>query len=225
MAWIKRKGSFWEVDSKIVEEGFIIARGDQTVGPCFLEKEKNPFNRNFYIPVFYLFKVHRNHPLRIFSGEFNRVNILPQKRNNRMLGEIYKDRMAYDLTTFLLSPYDVDEKELSHWKKFNLKNSFEATPSNARTDSCLLYLEHGWDIHPQDNLVVSEVIPSQVISHFYNWINEGNKIWSHDHTGQGLEGRIEVPFKIARQITKEVSKILEERYKTKLLFDQLRGMA
>jgi len=225
MVWTRRKGDLELVDSKIVKEGFIIARGGQTVGPYFLEKDKNPFKRDFYIPVFYLFKVHRNHPLRILSSEINYVDIYPKNHGKingkfRMPAEVYRDKMDYDLTTFLLSPFDVDESEISSWEKYPLKESFISIDSERR-DGCLLYLEHGLSIHSQDHLLASEVLSSQIMLHFFDWMYRGDIIISHDQTfDRKLEGRIEVPVDTAREVTAEVSRILETRYKTRLLFDR-----
>jgi len=221
--WIKNKSLLEPLaDSKIVNRDYIVAIGTQTVGPEFIEKEKNPFQRNFFMPVFYLWKVHRNHPLKIFSPGLNYSHIYPVNGKNRVPAEVHRDRMAHDLTAFVLHPFAVEPDSSSNWEKFNIEKGFVAE-NGERRDANLLYLEHGWNIHNQDNLRVSEVMPSQVINHFFHWLYSGKEIHSHNKTfDQRLEGKIEVPIGRSRELTAKICGILEDRYKTRLSFKDYR---
>lgn len=247
--WRGRKENLELVDSKIVTRDFIIAEGS-TMSYNFLGEKNNPFSKSIRAPIFYLFKVHKNHPLRIFSSSTNFVNIYPAKESKksrpRMPGEVYRDRMDYDLTTFLFLPFDINLGK-SPWKKFSIEEGFspESVDSikeysgslrenkwlsefaSLERDASLLYAEHGPSIHCQDSFHrVSEVMPSQVINHFFSWLREGKEIYSHEKTfNQRLEGSVKVPLERAREITWEVMNVLEKRYSTRLMFEGYkRGM-
>ncbi len=223
--WIRDKLTKDISDSKIVKRDFIIAEG---LGRfySFLDKDKNPFGRNLHAPIMYIFKVHRNHPMRIFSASINHINIYPanehKKRPPRMPAEVYRDKMDYDLFTLMLVPFenpDIGE----HWKKFEIKKTFVPEKEGPIRDISLIYLEHGINIHSQDSLKISEVMPSQVIDHVFYWLRNPKKIISHDKTFETkLEGRINIPIKEARNLTKQLSDILEKRYSTRLTFEDYR---
>ena len=214
--WKKVGTHFDPVDSKIVDRDYIVATGSQTVGPKFVSREKHSFQGDFFIPIFYLFKIHKNHPLKIFSPSVNHNYIYPAKKDKRMPSEVYEDRMAYDLSTFVLYPFDVASP--GRWKKFNIENGFVAE-NGERRDANLLYLEHGMSLHDQDSLTVSEVMPSHVVNHFYSWLYEGQTITSHEKTfDKRLEGKIEIPIERNRELTAEVCRTLEDRYNTRLSF-------
>jgi hypothetical protein len=223
--WIK-SNSLYPSDSKIVTRDFIIAEGSRKGLSGFLEKDKNPFERSLCVPLMYIFKVHRNHPMRIFSTSTNYIDIYPanehKKRHPRMLPEVYRDKMDYDLFTLMLVPFenpDIGE----HWKKFEIKKAFVPEKKGSIRDSSLIYLEHGINIHSQDSLKISEVMPSQVINHVFHWLRDHKKITSHDKNFKTkLEGRISIPIGEARNLTAKLSNILEKRYSTKLMFGDYR---
>jgi len=224
--WTKRKRNFYPVDSKIVKNDFIIAEGSAS-GYSFLDKDENPFHRDLFAPIFYIFKVHKNHPMRILSPNHDYVDIYPayelNKKNPRAPARVYEDKMDYDLATFLFLPHTIDNDKVKSWDRFYIKGGF-INNNDERVDACLLYLKYGTSLNSQDPKKVSEVMPSQIIDHFNSWLYEDNKkIYSHVHKfNQKLEGRIDVPLETARELTAKIMSILEKRYKTKLVFHDYR---
>lgn len=224
--WRKTKIHIDPVDSKTVTRDFIIGEGSSIGLHAFLDKDKNPFGRSLYVPIMYIFKVHRNHPMRIFSTSTNHIDIYPanehKKRRPRMPGEVYRDKMDYDLFTLMLVPFENPDIG-DYWKKFEIKGAFVPEKEGSIRDISLIYLEQGANIHSQDSLKVSEVIPSQIINHVFYWLKDNKKITSHDKTFKTkLEGRISIPIEKALDLTAQLSNILEKRYSTRLIFEDYR---
>jgi len=177
----------------------------------------------------YIFKVHRNHPMGIFSASINHINIYPanenKKRCPRMPAEVYKDKKDYDLFTLMLVPFENPEIG-EHWKKFEIKEAFVLEREGVVRNISLIYLEHGVNIHQQDSLKISEVMPSQVISHIFYWLKDNKEITSHEKTFETkLEGKISIPIGEVRNLTAKLSDILEKRYSTRLMFEDYKRMA
>jgi hypothetical protein len=226
------KNGLDEVDSKIVKEGFIAAKGFSVGTYSFLDGEKNPFGRSCWVPIFYLWKVHKNHPIKISasSPQYSYVFPVLEKGDKRMPAEIHRSKIDYDMAMFMMVPFDVDGKSISEWEKFELESSFAPDPTRSSLpeyerdkshNASLLYGDHGGSTHCQDNLSVVELMPSQVIKYFDDWLTGNQQITSHIKTFQtNLEGRIEVPHKKACDINRDVASLLEERYKTKLTFER-----
>jgi len=227
--WRKTKTHFDLVDSKIVTRDFIIGEGFSSSPDTFLDMDENPFGRSLYVPIMYIFKVHRNHPMRIFSTSTNHTDIYPtsehKKRHPRMPAEVYRDKMDYDLFTLMLVPFENPDIG-DYWrKKFKIKEAFVPEMEGPIRDISLIYLEHGINIHSQDSLKVSEVMPSQVIDHVFYWLKDNKRITSHDKTFKTkLEGRISIPIEKALDLTAQLSNILEKRYSTRLMFEDYRRM-
>ena len=221
MAWIKRKIDLSVVDSKIIKDDFIVAEGS-TLAYSFLSKDEkeNPFKRSLWAPIFYIFKVHKNHPMRVLSDN-GHLHVWPlsdinsSKKNYRFPMEIYKDKLNYDLTTFMMVPYNITN---SRWKEYEIPNGFVSVDGK-KSNASLLYANCNAGLHPQDELIISQVMPSQVRGHLNHWMYEGRNIISHEKTfNQKLEGKVEVPSEIRKNLFSEITKTLEERYKTKLTF-------
>jgi hypothetical protein len=223
--WIKNN-SLNPSDSKIVTRDFIIGEGSNSGFCGFLGKDKNPFKRRLDAPTMYIFKIHKNHPMRIFSASINHINIYPanehKKRHSRMPAEVYKDKMDYDLFTLMLVPFEnPDIREC--WKKIEIKRAFVPEKKGPIRDISLIYLKQGTNIHSQNSLKISEVMSSQVINHVFYWLKDNKRITSHDKTFETkLEGRINIPIEKARDLTAQLSNILEKRYSTKLMFEDYR---
>jgi len=223
--WIKDNLTGNLSDSKIVTRDFIICEGFNTIYD-FLTKDKNPFGRSLHAPIMYIFKVHRNHPMGIFSAGTNHIYIYPanenKKRHPRMPAEVYKDKIDYDLFTLMLVPFENPDMG-DYWKKFEIEKVFIPEKEGHIRNVSLIYLEHGVDIHSQDVLKISEVMPSQVIEHVFHWLRDTKKITSHKKTfGTELEGRINIPIEKVRNLTAKLSGILEKRYSTRLMFEDYR---
>ena len=225
--WRKTETHLNLVDSKIVTRDFIIAEGSSNSLDTFLDMEENPFERSLYVPIMYIFKVHRNHPMRIFSACTDHINIYPKnehkKRRPRMPGEVYRDKRDYDLFTLMLVPFDNPDIG-DYWrKKFEIKRAFVPEEEGPIRDISLSYLEHGANINSQASLKISEVMPSQVINHVFHWLRDSKEITSHEKTFKTkLEGRISIPIEKVRDLTAQLSNILEKRYKTRLMFEDYR---
>jgi len=65
-------------------------------------------------------------------------------------------------------------------------------------------------------------MPSQVIHHIFQWLKIPQEISSHEKTfKQELEGIINIPLEEVRKLSFSITKTLEKRYKTQLLFENL----
>ena len=223
MAWIKRSKNVLNEarDSKIVRDGFIIAESTSTTfGILDKDYPENIFKRGIFAPIFQIMKVHRNHPVKISSLDMGFTKIYPlsdenvSKNNFRFPGEVYKDKINYDVVSFMMVPYDVTG--MDRWEKFPIKKGF-VSASKEEGVSSLLYLEHGLSI---DNpYCVSEVMPSQVLQHLFSWMYNGKKINSHEKTfNQKLEGLVWVPDNPRFKLINPLTEILEKRYNTHLTF-------
>ena len=226
--WIRNNLTRDLSDSKTVIKGFIIGEGSSSSLYTFLDKDKNPFGRSLYVPIMYIFKVHRNHPMRIFSTSTNHTDIYPanehKKRRPRMPGEVYKDKMDYDLFTLMLVPFENPDIG-AYWKKFEIKEAFVPEKKGPIRDISLIYLKQGNNVHSQDSLKISEVMPSQVINHVFYWLKDNKRITFHDKTFETkLEGKISIPIEKAQDLTAQLSNILEKRYSTRLMFEDYRRM-
>lgn len=221
MAWVKRKIDLDSVDSKIIKDDFVIAEGF-SLAYSFLSKDEkqNPFKKSLWAPIFYIFKVHRNHPIRVLiqdrhSSIWPLNNLNASKKNYRFPVEVYKDKLSHDLATFIMVPYNITDSEL---KKYEVPNGFVSIEGK-KSNASLLYIGRNTSLHSQDELTISHVMPSQVLSHLDMWMQHGKRITSHEKTfNQKLEGRVEIPLEIGKNIFPEIAKTLEERYKTKLTF-------
>ena len=124
--WTKTKIHINPVDSKIVTRDFIVA--EMTEGSyIFLHKDNNPFNKDLWASTLHLFKVHKKHPLRIFSSNTNHTDIYPanerRKKYQRIPAEVFRDRMDYDMATFMIVPYENPDSG-KYWKKFLIEDGF-----------------------------------------------------------------------------------------------------
>lgn len=217
--WKRHKVHVGHVDVEILRDGFLICEGS-TLKYAFLQEE-NPFKRSLFIPTLYLFKVHRNHPLRVQSSGWGHIYLYPDKdfkksHPRRMPAEVYEDKMDWDITTFLMVPFTEGDFG-TVWNKHEIPGGF-TSDSGITRDSTLLYVNEG-GIHPQDSLTALRVMPSQVVAYLNGWMYEGRKIISHDKTfDQKLEGRISIPDQIIREVLPKIAEVLEENYKTRLTF-------
>lgn len=224
--WIKNNLTRDLSDSKIVTRDFIIAEGSGSGLYNFLDKNKNPFGRSLYAPIMYIFKVHRNHPMRISSKNITYTYIYPtserKKKHPRMPAEVHRNKMDYDLFTLMLVPFENPDIG-NYWKKFEIKKAFVPEKEGPIRDISLIYLEQGANIHSQDSLKISEVMPSQIINHVFYWLKDNKRITSHDKTFKTkLEGRISIPIEKTLDLTAQLSNILEKRYSTRLMFEDYR---
>jgi len=223
--WTKTKYHINPVDSNIVTRDFIVAEGYCL--HTFLDRGN--FGRDLRVPVFYTFKVHKKHPMRIFSSNINHINIYPanelEKKKPRMPAEVFEDKMDYDLTTLRIVPFANPLSDPNKYRReFLIKDCFVSEIDDQVKDASLLYLNHGTSINSGDSLYrISEVMPSQLVNHIFHWLIDIKKITSHDETfNQNLEGKIEVPLERARTLTAELICVLENRYDTRLTFEDYR---
>lgn len=223
MVWVKRNDKVFSKvrDSKIVKKDFIIAES-VAKNFSFLDKENkgNIFGRDIYAPMFQIMKVHRNYPVRISSTEMSFTKIYPlkdsnfSKKNFRFPGEIYKDKMSYDVATFMMVPYNPDD--IGAWNKDNLQEGF-ISELGEKGDASLLYLDHGLEI--SEPYIVSEIMPSQVLLHLHNWLYNGKNIHTHEKSfEQKLEGRVCSPEGLNNNFYGIFRDKLEERFKTHFSF-------
>lgn len=218
MVIIKPRISLEKADVKIIKDDYVIADG--TSGAAMGFAEKTPFGRPVFLPIFYIFKVHKNYPLRVLTKGRSFAYIYPAKEHKhctRMPAEVYKDRMDYDLTAFFLAPYTVELDKESAWKCETIKEGFTYQDGRKQDVTLLSLLETGFSTHSCDSLKVSQVLPTQIVYHLSDWISGNHEIYSHDRTfHQKLEGRISIDESTSIRLAERLTFDLEKRYKSKL---------
>jgi len=242
MAWVKRKGDLDLVDSKIVTRDFIVAEGKRRYSSW---KGKHSIEKALSVPVFYLFKVHRNHPLRIASSSNNHFYVWPVnedrrgKKDFRFPAEIIRDKMDYDLTTFMLVPspqvqskkiisFPIEDgffqdrsESISEYEKNLRFNPNLIDYASQGQDMSLVYIRHGAEMGAESPIFRPpvEITPPSIANHFFSWLRESKEVFSYDKNfKQILEGNVKVPIERARELTADVINLLEERYNTRLMF-------
>ena len=215
---IRNNNGISENEQMTVSDGFVICDS-----PCTLSFGDSPFKNSLLIPLFYVFKVNEGHPLVI--DNCGNVQVYPKKDfdainsgkgKTRWPAERYKDRIAHDLATFALLPYNVDKRKIGAWRKIaylNGKGNFFG--------GSLLYVEHGMDVGSK-NQRAAHVMPSVVLNYFYNWMVRPHKIQSYDEDNHqwNNEGVITLPAASVRKVPKRINNLLEDRFKTKLLLQK-----
>ena len=196
---------------------------DGTSGHSMGFSDKNPFGRSVFLPTLYVFKVHKNHPLRIMTAGKHFSHIYPLSdfgKTKRMPAKVCEDKMAYDLSALFLLPY-VTNTDNSAWKSETLKDGFTSVDGK-KFDASLLYLtEQGFSMHSCDTVKVSHVMPSQVYYHIMDWMEGGHHIYSHEKTfDQKLEGRISVSMEDICRVSSFVTWELQNKYKSKLFLNK-----
>jgi len=213
----KNSISLGDADVKIVKDDYVIADG--TSGAAMGFAEKTPFGRSVFLPIFYIFKVHQNHPLRVFTKGRSFAYIYPAKEvkhYTRMPARVHEDRMDYDLATFFLVPYAADTGK-SVWKCETVKDGFIYQDGKKQDISLLSLFEQGFSTHSCDSLKVSHVMPTQIVYHLADWISGNHEIYSHDKTfDQKLEGRMGIDWKTSWHLAEKLTFDLEKKYKSKL---------
>jgi len=216
--WKKDRFHVGLVDSEIIQKGFLMLEGS-TLQYSFQKGQEIPFERHFWTPTVYLFKVHRDNPLLVQSSGTGSLYVYPakelKKKNQRMPSEVYQDKNAWDITTFLMLPFL--DGDFGSWHQYKIPDGFTSV-SGEKGEGSLLYLNHG-SIHVQDSLVAFNLMPSQVISYLNHWMYEGRKINSHEKTfNQKLEGMVSVPHPTRFNVLQEITSELEKNYRTRLSF-------
>lgn len=207
----------------IVNDGFIFVDGKTRSFSSGIAEE-NPFKLNLCIPIIHFLKVHKEHPLEIVSSSPSFVGIYPIGEEKRMPAEVFEDRNTWDITTFLLLPYQVNEEKIKHWKVHNLDNSFFAKDNTADRIASVLYVPGHLSIHSSDVLHRYGFIPaSQIQNQLFYWMVQGHRIFGFDKKHEEHEvGRFEVPLNKAREVTLSLANELERHYGEKILFEKQR---
>jgi len=161
--------------TKLVKGGFIFGEGF-TKDYKFLEKSyhKNPFREDICVPIMHLLGIHMWHPMRITNYKNNQIVVYPEeelnKKNPRSESEVYGDKDVYNIASFMIVPYNVDD---STWKSLPIYE-----------DNSLLYLEHGSSMEPEDLRMVSCIMHSQVLLHFQRWLKSSDSFLMEDEHGE-----------------------------------------
>jgi len=216
--WKKDKCMINKIDSKIVRGDYIIADG-YTHSYRFCHEKESPLKRDLTLPIFYLLKVHKNHPIRVCSSGYDYTSIFPLNEK-RWPAEVHGDRKTYDLTSLLMVPHEI-KGDTFKWENLVEKNDWFTWKGKNKLSTSLLYLEYGASIDSDSLYKISFVMPSQVIHHIFQWLKRPQEISSHEKSfDQKLEGRIEIPLDEAKKLSFSITEKLEKRYKTKLLFEK-----
>lgn len=224
----KNPKELYDTDSKIVRSDYIVAKAI-TNAYSFSNNEGNPFSRGLNLPMLFLWKVHKNHPLRITNRNgYTRVwpaenYDLFRDRKRRMPARIFEDKMAHDLATFMLIPFKfIQNKPASeNCLYFDLGKSFiPCDRGKEPSDATLFYAAHGNSISPTDDIynVSAQVMPSHLKGQIWDFLINGGNIYSHEKTfGSQLEGQVKSePSHISGLFTSLCS-LLEKRYNSRLV--------
>lgn len=214
---IRNNNGISENEQMTVSDGFVLCDSYSDIS-----FEDSPFKNRPSIPLFYVFKVNEGYPLVIYNNGGD-VQVYPKKDFDainsstgkvRWPAERYKDRIAHDLATFALLPYNVDERNIGAWRKIDYLNG-EGTSFGGS----LLYAEHGMSVG-HENQRAAHVMPSVILNYFYNWMMRPHRISSYDRDNSqwNNEGIITLPVVSVREVTiRSINNLLEDRFKMKLL--------
>ncbi len=212
---------FFGSENMIVSDGFVIAEASNK-----LIFENSPFKRDLSLPFFYAFKINEGFPLVVYnSGES--IFVYPKQDFDSINGDKSKvsrlpswwsrDRTAYDLATFTIVPYDMDEQDIG-WKKIGYVNSSDEQESSF--GGSLLYVEHG--MLSEHIRAAFHTMPSFVPNHFFSWMKQNHRIESYDNEQNKWvdEGGIRISVDNARDLTFKVNSLLEKRFETSLFLNR-----
>ena len=212
-------------DTQVIYRDYLVAEGFQG-GFSFLEKDgaANPFGGDIRVPMFWVFKLHQGHPLRVTSFSEGHVYIYPENERHRARprqpAHVFKDRKAYDLATFMMVPGSLEGSEgIASWIPREVADGFRSE-GGERSNASLLYGKHGLDVPKDGVLRVSNVMPSHVANHLYAWAASGHRISSHKEFGAPFvdEGMMNLSFEQARYLSRVTAETLEKRFRTRLTF-------
>jgi len=209
-------------EQTVVDSGYVFVEST-TNSFSFGKAENNPFKLNLFLPSLHFFKVNKGHPLRVTSCSSNHLKVHPARRGEkRMIGQIVEDKQAWDITTFMLVPNQVDLGKGSSWRKLELRDSFRSTKGEVGPAS-LLYAAGHLDISASDGLRRYGFIPaSQIKNQLFYWLRQGGLIGGYKHPldAQKDVGRFEVPLGTARGGTSGLIKELEKVYNCQIRFTE-----
>jgi hypothetical protein len=201
------------IDVMLIEQDYIITQG-LTYTPFSNKCKIN--GRKVLKPILGIWRVHRDYPLIIEVLDHS-VNIELKKNDKKIPKRVYRNKIGYGLTTFVLFPADLDIESINrHWKKVaTLDRAFKG--KNGEGPVTIGYLEHRQDLYDIDIAVhlVGMQLPLYLLDNFFS---KTHRIYSHRRTFyQSLEGKIEMSPKQAEEVNFKVIDLLEKRYKTNLL--------
>ncbi len=203
-----------EQESMVVSDGFVLCNSHLN-----LSFRNSPFEGDPSFPLFYVFNVNKGHPLVVYNNGGS-VSVYPKKDFDALHSKTDKirsptewsgDRVAYDLATFTLIPYDIDEEDTRGWKKIDYLEG-----QGRFSGASLLFVEHG--LLMGDSQRAAHVMPSVVPQFFYEWLLRDHAISSYDGKKNvwNFERTIKVPLGGARGLANDVNGLLEARFETKL---------
>ena len=209
--------------TRVVNEGFISTEGYEYFG--FGDQEKHGLGGKITLPLINFLKVNPEYPMEV--GELGEISIRPVG-DKRWPAEIWRDFEVYNNASFLMVPYDVNEKDLGAWKKLTIfEKGFEDVDKKESSLS-ILYADKGL---PADNRRIhtwSMITPPQVLRTLFNWLYSGKKFSYLDKNWPGMDepwhhvGRATVSPKEIREFVNKVGLMLEERFGERLFCEKPR---
>lgn len=213
-------------DVQVVAQDFVVAQG-YTNPFNFGRKAGNSFGRFSYLPVFYVWKVHKESPLVLSASQYgDSIRVYPQKdleTPTRMPVKIWEDRIAWDITAFLLLPFEAKFEEGQRIKSVRtIDDCFTPKKGSAKhLKGSIAYVERGVSLHTQDMLSGGAVMPSQLKYFLHNWLRLGHNLYVSPRTRKSSTdpkyiGELKLSRGQARQTALELTGQLEKRYDTNL---------
>jgi len=204
------------VYSQVIKEGFVLTQGHLS-----LHFDDNPFgNARPNFPSFQLLKVHRGYPVQVSDG--GKVGIRPVG-DKRLPGEILRDKnpCVYDSVSFFLAPYDIQLPKNYLGGVFTHLDGF-VDSDGKRDKASLVYIDkRGLNIDGVNVITLSLVMPSQIHTHFADWLCNANRVFAYDDKakfGEGWKqiGRFDLSNNIGG-VKYTIAQELEKRFDTRLL--------
>lgn len=213
---IKGKSCFDTQDVMQVNEGYVVSL-NSSYSPCFNEAKID--GKDFKKPGFGVYKIHKDHPMRISLGygSFSPYikPILPEG-DNRLLGQWIGDMLVHDFAYFTLLPMDIDlEKQNTAWKKIAVVDEAFVREDGRKGPVSVLYIDHGWNNDSMDTRIAFPALQTQIPYIFFLLFlkNEHEIDTLTDKMFDfKLEGKIIISWEDARKITKSITPKLEERF-------------
>jgi len=220
----KRQGQGRQIYEQVVNEGFILTRGQMQNG--FGENKYHGLGGKVDLPCLHLLQVHPDHPMGItFSGDNNMPSVRPVG-DKRLLGPIVGDKnpLVYDSVLFLLAPYDVtsETKEKDVWEGTVVFNNGFKGVDSVRSPLSLFYSFGGVEIDHRGIRNLSVISPPQIVSHLFDWMYRGDKFSWYDKSKFGQDdswnyvGRVSIEAREIWDVVRSISGSLERKFGVRL---------
>lgn len=221
-----KQGEGTTLDEYIVKEGFIIASGS-SLNPAVRDTNKEYLMQKPFFGVFSAtnpsWSGHESMLIRRIAYS-NGVTVKPNlpPDDPRLSGEYWKDSWIYDLACVFMFPNSLGAKLENFEEIATIDNAF-VTP-NGKQPVTLALVPYNWHFEQNDLEVAYPTLQTQIPFHFFDFLMKRHHIFSpdkgRDTVSMGLRGIVEIPIEDARELTKTITKKLEQRFSAYFYFQK-----